>query len=59
MSDYKEYKIKIIFGRSNSSSSDDDPKINNNNTYTKFIDNDSTFFNKYCDDYKKLHLNLI
>ena len=57
MSDYKEYKIKIIFRRSDSSSSDEDSDTNHHNTYTEYIDPDSAFVNKYCDDYGKVNLN--
>ena len=56
MSDYKEYKIKIIFRRSASSSSDEDSDTNHN-TYTEYIDPNSTFVNKYCDDYGKVNSN--
>jgi len=55
MSDTKDYKIKIIYRRCDSSS--DDTDIDDTNTHTEYIDPDSTFVKKYCDDYGEVNSN--
>ena len=51
MTDYKEYKIKIIYKKCNSSLSDGDCDTNHCNTYIEYMDPDSLFGKKYCNDY--------
>ena len=53
MSD-KDYKIKIIMRKHNSSSYDD---TDDDNTHIEYIDPDSTFVKKYCDDYGEVNSN--
>ena len=53
MSEYKEYKIKIIMRNHNSSSDE----VCDTNTHTKYIDPDSSFVRKYCNDYGEVDSN--
>lgn len=57
MTDYKEYKIKIIYKKCNSSLSDGDCDTNHCNTYIEYIDPDSLFVKKYCNDYGEVDSN--
>lgn len=57
MTDYKEYKIKIIYRKCNSSLSGDDCDIDHDNTYIEYIDPDSLFVKKYCNDYGEVNSN--
>ena len=56
MSGYKEYKIKIIM-KNHNSSTDDYNTGDDDNTYTEYIDPDSSFVKKYCDDYGEVNSN--
>lgn len=56
MSGYKEYKIKIIM-KNHNSSTDDYNTGDDDNTYTEYIDPDSSFVKKYCDDYGGVNSN--
>ena len=58
MTDTKDYKIKIIMRKCNSFTNEGNDSDNENyNTYTKYIDPDSSFVNKYCNDYGEVNSN--